>query len=49
MKNKINIIKAKIRTLLNKAVEMSSFEYFNDGVCQTELDEYWCSFAVETA
>ncbi len=49
MKEKMNILKEKIRALLNKAVELSSFEYFNDGVCQNELDEYWCSFAVETA
>ncbi len=46
---KISTVLAKFKALLNKAVELSSFEYFDDDICQSELDEYWCSFAYQTA
>ncbi len=47
-KSLINIANA-IRELINRAIEMSSFEYFDDDDSQGELDQYYCSFVFETA
>ena len=49
MKQRFQNFLSNFKVLLNKAVELSSFEYFDDDICQSELDEYWCSFAYETA